>query len=140
MKKLFCILLIIPIFSVAGLNVDKVTKTLSNIKSAKTLNFFNANKSIDLKNKLKLTSFQDANIILFPKKNVSKKMTIVDSYKALQLNKNSIGAIYLKKGRTQIIFIDERLKKNGLSLTDDYNKNLLSECQINPICLLTDIE
>ncbi len=140
MKKLFFILLIIPIFSVAGLNIPKVAKTLSNIQSAKTLNFFNANKNIDLKNKLKLSSFQDANIILFPKKNVSKKMTIVDSYKALQLNKNSIGAIYLKKGRTQIIFIDERLKKNGLSLSNSFNKNLLSECQINPICLLSNIK
>jgi hypothetical protein len=63
-------------------------------------------------------------------------MVIVNSYKALVMNKNSIGAIYLKKGRTQIIFIEERLKRNGLSLPSSFKNNLLNECQINPVCLL----
>ena len=143
MKKLLYISLIVPIFLVAGLNVNKVSNTLAHIKSVKkdkVLKFFNSNKNIHLKKRLNFsTSKENADIILFPK-NKSNKIVIVDSYKALQMNKNSIGAIYLKKGRTQIIFIDERLKKNGLELPNSYNKHLLSECQINPICLLSSFK
>ena len=142
MKKLLYISLIVPIFLVAGLNLNKVSKILSEIKpvsSNKVLKFFNANQNIKLKENLKFTSRDMANIILFPKKK-SNKIVIVDSYKALQMNKNSIGAIYLKKGRTQIIFIEERLKKSGLYLPRSYNKHLLNECEINQICLLSNIE
>ncbi len=142
MKKLLYISLLLPIFLVAGLNIDKVSNTLAHIKSVKTgkvLKFFNSNENIDFQKKLKLTSKENADIILFPKNKINK-IVIVDSYKALQINKNSIGAIYLKKGRTQIIFIEERLKKNGLTLPRSYNKYLLSECQINPICLLATLE
>ena len=142
MKKLLYISLLLPLLLVAGLNVNKVSNTLAHIKSVKTdkvLKFFNSNKDIHLKKRLNFTSKENADIILFPK-NKSNKIVIVDSYKALQMNKNSIGAIYLKKGRTQIIFIDERLKKNGLKLPNSYNKHLLSECQINPICLLSSFK
>ncbi len=142
MKKLLYISLIVPIFLVAGLNLNKVSNTLAHIKSVKedkVLTFFNSNKNIHLKNRLKFTSKENADIILFPK-NKSNKIVIVDSYRALQMNKNSIGAIYLKKGRTQIIFIEERLKKSGLTLSNSYSKHLLSECQINPICLLSNIK
>jgi len=135
MKKLLYILLIVPIFVVAGLNIEKVNNTLLNIQSSQELKFFNANKNIDLKNKLNFTSFKDANIILFSDEKNVRKMIISNSYHALQMNKNSIGAIYLKKGRTQIIFIEERLKKNGLFLPLAFNKHLLTECQINPTCL-----
>ena len=142
MKNLLYIALIVPIFLVAGLNVNKVSEALADLKSVRpnrVLKFFNDNKSIKLTKKLKFTSLKNANIILFTKKKIKNKMLIVDSYRALQDNKNSIGAIYLKKGRTQIIFIEERLKKNDLLLPKSYNKYILSECQINPICLLTDI-
>jgi len=140
MKKLLYILLIVPIFVSAELNIEKVNNTLLHIKSSQPLKFFNASKHIDLKNKLKFTTLKNANIILFSNNKNIKKMTIVNSYRALQMNKNSIGAIYLKKGRTQIIFINDRLKRNGLSLPSSFNKYLLSECQINPICLLTNIK
>ncbi len=143
MKRLLYVSLIVPMFVVAGLNVDKVSNTLAHIESVKrdkVLKFFNSNKNIHLKKRLNITtSKENADIILFPK-NKSKKIVIVDSYKALRVHKNSIGAIYLKKGRTQIIFIDERLKKNGLKLPNSYNKHLLSECQLNPICLLSDLK
>ncbi len=141
MKKLLYISLVLPILLVAGLNVEKVGNTLADIKSVKVgkvLKFFNSNKNINLGKKLKFTSKEKADIILFPKSR-SNKIVIVDSYKKLQTDKNSIGAIYLKKGRTQIIFIEERLKKNGLTLPDSYSKHLLSECQINPMCLLANI-
>jgi len=135
MKKLFYIMALLPVVLFAGLNIKKINNTLSSIKSVKTLTFYNDNKNIDLKDTLKFTSKTKASIIIFPNQNVKNKMVIVNSYKALVTNKNSIGAIYLKKGRTQIIFIKERLQRNGLSLPTSFKNNLLSECQINPICL-----
>ena len=140
MKKVLYSLLIIPIFLVAGLNIPKVANALSSLKSTRTLKFFNANKNIDLHGKLNLTSFENSNVVLFSNKSNKNKLTIVNSYKALRTNTNSIGAIYLKKGRTQIVFIEERLKKNGLSLPLSFKRNLLSECQLNPICLLRGIK
>ena len=142
MKKLLYISLIVPLFLVAELNVNKVSKALAHIKaiqSNRVLKFFNANKNIKLKEELKFTTREDANIILFPKKKTNK-ITIVDSYRELQINKNSIGAIYLKKGRTQIIFIKERLEKSGLTVPSSYTKQLLNECQINLTCLLSNIK
>jgi len=140
MKKLFYIMAFLPVVLFAGLNINKINDTLSSIKSTKSLTFYTDNKTIDFKNKLKFTSFAKANIVIFPNRRVKNKMLIVDSYKELIANKNSIGAIYLKKGRTQIIFIKERLKQNGLSLPASFKNNLLSECQINPICLLIKIK
>ena len=140
MKKILYFLLIIPIFLIAGLNVSKVTNVLTSIKSTNPLKFFNANKNINLNGKLNLTSFENANVVLFSNRISKNKLNIVNSYKALRTNKNSIGAIYVKKGRTQIVFIEERLQKNGLSLPSSFNKNLLSECQLNPICLLESIK
>ena len=139
MKKILYFLLIIPIFLTAGLNVSKVNSALISIKSTKPLKFFNANRNINLHKKLKLTTFEKANIILFSNKVNKNKLTITSSYKALRTNKNSIGAIYVKKGRTQIIFIEERLKEHGLSLPSSFKKNLLSECQLNPVCLATGL-
>ena len=139
MKKLFYALMIIPVFLLAGLNVAKVSKTLSelkSVKSIKTVKFYNANKKINLKLKNLTSVIDKANIIIFPNNKNRNKLMIVSSYKALRTNPKSIGAIYLKKGRTQIIFIEERLKNNGLSLPKIYKQNLLTECQINPICLL----
>jgi len=136
MKKLFYMMAFAPLVLFAGLNINKINNTLLSIKSAETLTYYNNKKTIDFKNKLRFTTLSKANIILFPNQKIKNKMVIVDSYKALGMNKNSIGAIYLKKGRTQIIFIKERLKRNGLSLPASFKNNLLSECQVNPMCFL----
>jgi len=48
-------------------------------------------------------------------------------------------AIYLKKGRTQIIFVKERLKNNGLDLPKAYKKHLINECKLNLLCFLKGI-
>jgi hypothetical protein len=61
---------------------------------------------------------------------------VVDSYKDLKEHKNSIGAIYVKKGRTQIVFVKERLKKSGFDLMEVSKKYLIPECQLQSICLL----
>ena len=136
MKNIIYILLLIPVISMAGLNIEKINNTLSNIKSSNStkVTFFNKNKKIDLIGQLKFTSSSKASIILFS--NSKQKVTIVNSYKALKMNKNSIGAIYVKKGRTQIVFVKERLKRNGFFLPNSLKKHLLSECQLSPICLL----
>jgi hypothetical protein len=108
MKKFIVTLLIIPVVSLAGLNVPKVTKTLSGLKAKKALTYFIASDKIVLSGDLKFTSKSKADILLFSDNTDKNKMHIVDSYKALKKNENSIGAIYLKKGRTQIVFVKER--------------------------------
>lgn len=60
----------------------------------------------------------------------------MDSYKALKRYKNSIGAIYIKKGRTQIVFVKERLEKKGFEIESRANKYLIKECTLQAICLL----
>jgi hypothetical protein len=122
----------------AGLDVQKVKDTLLNINANHPIKFYNANEKIHLTN-LRLTSLEEANIVLFSAKQYTSKMTIVDSYKKLKFNKNSIGAIYLKKGRTQIVFIKERLERNGLRLNAKFKKHLLNEWQLNPQLLINNL-
>jgi len=136
MKKLFYTIVLVPVVLFGGLNINKINNTLLSIKPVKNVKFYNDKKTIDLQGKLKLTTLPDANIVLFPTKRVKNKMVIVDSYQKLITNKDSIGAIYMKKGRTQIIFIKERLAKNGLALPASFKNNILSECEINPLCFL----
>jgi len=138
MKKLLTVLLVLPLILFAGIDVQKVRDTLLNINANKPIKFYNANENINLSN-MRLTSLKEANIVLFSSKKYTSKMTIVDSYKKLKLNKNSIGAIYLKKGRTQIVFIKERLERNGLKLNVELKKHLLHEWQLNPQLLLSSL-
>jgi hypothetical protein len=140
MKKIITILTIIPIIAFASLNVQKVTNTLSNIKGNKTISFFNANSHIHLNGKIRLTSLGSADIVLFSSKKHKSKITIVNSYKKLKLNKNSIGAIYLKKGRTQIVFIKERLAHHGFKLSSKFKKHIVHEWQLNPKSLMNNLK
>ena len=132
MKKVLIVLSVLPLIVFASINVKKVTNVLLNINANKPIKFYNANEKIDLSNNMKFTSLENANIVLFSLKDYTSKMTIVDSYEKLKLNKNSIGAIYLKKGRTQIVFVKERLEANGLTLSAKFKKHLLHEWQLNP--------
>jgi len=140
--KLISLLLIIPILAFSELNIDKVGKALSSLKSTKTLKFYNKDKALlnkfnSTKSKIKFTSIKKADILLFPKSKTEGKLMIVDSYRALKENKKSvIGAIYTKKGRTQIFFVKERLRAKGLKLPQSMQKYLISECYLNSLCLL----
>jgi hypothetical protein len=139
MKKIIYLVFFLPILLTAGLDISKINKTLSSMTSSKEqLKFFNANNKIKMKKKLTFTSREKANIILFPKVNTSSvsKISIVGSYSALRDNKKYIGAIYLRKERTQIVFIKERLENNSLTLPSKYDKYIITECQLNPLCLL----
>jgi len=136
MKKIITLLVIFPVFILAGLDMFKVNKALSSIKSSKSLKFYNEDKSLELNKKLNFTTQSKADILLFPKNKKSTKVLVVDSYKALKDNKNSIAAIYVKKGRTQIIFVKERLKNNGFDLMKVSEKYLIPECQLKSICLI----
>jgi len=133
--KYLYLLLLTPLLVFAELNIEKVNDALTSIKSSKKLSYFSNDKSLLTKLKIKkTTSIKKADILLFPPKKSSKKIVIEDSYSKLKKNKNSIGAIYVKKGRTQIMFVEERLKKNGLSITN--KRYRISECHLNPICFL----
>jgi len=140
MKRIINILIIFPLFVFAGLDISKVNSVLSSIKSLKDssipLKFYNTKKSLHLNKKLKFTSQNYADIILFPIKKKINKAFVVDSYKALKKYKNSIGAIYMKKGRTQIVFVAERLKNSGFDLKGMKKKYLIQECKLEAICFL----
>ena len=136
MKKIIMPLFFIPIFALAELDIDKLNNVLLSIKSSHELKFYSSEVDEKIDKSLKFTSLNDADIILFPEEINNKKMMIVHSFKELKANKNSIGAIYLRKGRTQIIFVKERLENNGLVLPKFFNKYIISTCQLNPTCLL----
>jgi len=138
MKKIINILLLLPIVALADLDVSKIGGALSSIqssKSSKILKFYN-NSGLNLKKQLNFTSQNNADIILFPKKHNIHKALVVNSYQALKLNQNSIGAIYMKKGRTQIIFIKERLETQGFNMMNASKKYIVPECQLSALCLL----
>jgi len=137
MKKIVYMFLILPVLAMSGFDMVKINNTLLSINASSPLKYYNSNANINITKKLNFTSLKEANIVLFPNKTVKKKMLIVGSYVELRTKKNSIGAIYMKKNRTQIVFIAERLKKNGLSLPKTFQKYIITECQLNPICLLT---
>lgn len=137
MKKIIYLLFFLPLILVAGLNMSKINSTLSSIAASKPITFFNADSSINLKGDLIFTTIDNADIILFPKELTKvKNIGITGSYKSLRDSEKYIGAIYLRKERTQIVFIKERLESNHFTLPDKYKKHIITECQLNPICLL----
>jgi len=139
MKKVLMILSILPIMLFSDIDVQKVTNILLHLNATKPIKFYNANEKVDLSHSIELTTLEKANIVLFSHKEYGSKMTIVDSYKKMKLNKRSIGAIYLKKGRTQVVFIKERLEENGLILNAKFKKHLLHEWQLNPQLLINSL-
>ena len=139
MKKILIILSILPIIVFAKLNIERIKNTLLNITGNKEISFYNANKKIPLSDTLNITTLDSADIVLFSSKKHKSKITIVNSYRELKRDKNSIGAIYLKKGRTQIIFIKERLDRNRLILNPKFNKYILSEWQLDPKSLIHNL-
>jgi len=140
MKKFIFTLLLIPMVSLAGLDVPKVDKTLAGLTSKKPLTYFSASDKIRLSGNFTLAPKNKADILLFSKSQDKKKMLIVNSYKELKNNKNSIGAIYLKKGRTQIVFVKERLDKNNLILKDSLKKHLINTWQLDKVSLLHQVK
>jgi len=138
-KSNIYVLLLIPLLAFSDLNIEKVNGVLSSIKSHnKPLTYYTSD--IQFMNKLsvsKSNSSKKADVLLFPTNKKVKKTTIVNSFKDLKNNKKSIGAIYIKKGRTQIMFVDERLKAKGLKLSPKYSKYIIKESYLCPLCLLT---
>jgi hypothetical protein len=131
MKKKIGIFLFLPVLAFSGLNMREVNNVLLNIHASKELKYYTFKLNSVMDEKIKFTSIENADILLFPEKTFSKKIVIVGSYQELNKNTNSIGAIYLKKNRTQIIFIKERLKNKGLSLPKKFNKYIVSSSLLN---------
>ena len=139
MKREIYILLFLPLLLFSDFNIEKINSILSNMRldNDKPLVYYSKNR--DFFNKLKIKksdSINEANIIIFPTENNIKKISIVNSFDELKKSQNSVGAIYIKKGRTQIIFVDERLKANSITLPDKFNKYIIKECYLKEFCLL----
>jgi len=135
MKKIAVISILFPLITFAGLNINEVNSVLLSIHSLNKLKFHSSETNNAMYRKINLTSYDDADILLFPKNAESEKIVIVSSYEELKNDKNSIGAIYLKKNRTQIIFIKERLENKLLSLPKKFNNYIVPTCYLNSTCI-----
>jgi len=135
--------LLVPLIASADLNIEKVNSILSSIKLSNNtpVSYYSKNKTFINKLKVKKAdSPTKANIVIFPKSRDNKHMFIVSSFEKLKNHEKTIGAIYLKKGRTQIMFVEERLQKRGLKLPEKYKKYLIKESYLCPLCLLNKIK
>jgi len=135
MKKIAVISIFFPIMTFAGLNINEVNSVLLGIHSLNKLKFYSSEVNNVMYKKINFTSYDDADIVLFPKTTESQKIVIVSSYDELKNDKNSIGAIYLKKNRTQIIFIKERLENKSLTLPEKFNNYIVPICYLNATCI-----
>ena len=135
MKKTIVMFLFLPIVTFAGLDMNEVSRVLLGIHASKELKYYSDKINSNIDKNIKFTSLEDADIVLFTKKTVENKIIILDSYEALKNNKNSIGAIYLKKDRTQVVFIKERLEDKGISLESKFNKYMVSSCHLHANCV-----
>ena len=140
-SQIIPLLMLIPILAWAELDIYRVNQALLGIESSRPLKFFNdnsvfINKFEITQSSLVFTSLEKADILIFPKSKKSNKMMIAKSFSELKKNKKNIGAIYTKKGRTHIIFIEERLNNKGLKLSTKLNRYLIKECYLNPLCFI----
>ncbi len=142
-KVVFCWLMLLPILGFSDLDYNKVTKVLLSIEQNKPLKYFNENVSLVKKFQknvkgLQFSSFAEADILFMSKIKKGSKLVITDSYEKLQKSdKSVIGAVYIKKERTHIFLVRERLKKSGLRVSSKMKKYLISECSLNLLCLLS---
>jgi len=136
--KNIILILLIPFLGFASLNVERISEVLSSIqKSGKSVQYFSRDKAFISKlSILKTDNLDSADIVIFPTSNITTKNTIVNSFEKLRQSKNSIGAIYLKKGRTQILLVEERLKKAGLFIEPKYDRYVIKECYLTELCLV----
>ncbi|MCK4441454.1 MAG: hypothetical protein KAU90_05570 [Sulfurovaceae bacterium] len=137
-KSNIYLLVFVPLLAFSELNMERVNLLLSSLKlHNKPLTYYSTDKIFMNKlTVLKADSSKKADIILFPKNKKVKKTIIVNNYNDLKNNKKSIGAIYMKKGRTQIMFVDERLKAKGFNLSSKYSSYIIKESYLCPLCLL----
>ncbi len=57
-----------------------------------------------------------------------KKMILfATNYRLLKASKEVVGAFYWKKGRTQLLFVKDRLKAHGIVLSDEYKRFIVDE-------------
>lgn len=140
--KLILFLLLVPLLGFADLDMQKVNYALVSLKSGKSLTFYSddtefVDKLKAQKQSIAFTTKKNADVIIFPKGNEKNKMTIVGSYQQLKDDKESIGAIYMKKGRTQVVFVKERLKAHGIKIQKNKKVSVITECHFSPECFLT---
>jgi hypothetical protein len=115
---------------------------LSNFNTNSKIKVYSDNKNISniikmYSNKLEISNKIDAKFYILSSKIdslSSDKIVIVTSYNLLKDMKSSIGAFYWKKGRPNILFIQERLKNKNLILNSSYNKYIEIERCLYEIC------
>lgn len=59
--------------------------------------------------------------------NTKKPLLFATDYHILKASKEVIGALYWKKGRSQLLFVRQRLKAHGIVLSKEYQKFIIDE-------------
>ncbi len=144
MKKIFLILLILYI-DLYSLEKESTLKLyvgiFSTLSSQNLISVYTNDKEyIDIfkySKYIKLTSkIEDANIALITnlktlryvlKKNIKTRykrrpILFATNYKLLKESTSIVGAFYWRKGRSQLLFIKNRLSRYGIKLSYDYQK------------------
>ena len=95
---------------------------------AKNMLLANTVKSADV---ILVTDARMLERVLKQKESVShtdKKMILfATNYRLLKASKEVVGAFYWKKGRTQLLFVKDRLKVHGIVLSDEYKRFIVDE-------------
>ena len=114
---------------------------ISNLSNNKKIKVWTNNSKISYifgkySKKLIVVDKKDANIyILSYKEDIpNNKIVLTTNYKLLKKLKNSVGAFYWKKGRPNIIFIDDRLKRKHILLSSKYNDFIEPERCLYELC------
>ena len=125
MRKIIILLLLIVNFGLSqDINSKLYEKILKGIfPSAEEISIYvtDEEEKFNFKSNIKIVRvIENSNLILLNSENYNKKfknkILFVSSYKNLIKYENAIGALYWKKGRPQIIFLKDRLKKYGLEI------------------------
>jgi hypothetical protein len=128
-------------------NADKIEiqiyeKIVSNFDKNNKIKVYSNNKNIIDKirkysHKFIISDKKNAKIYILSSKidNFPKdKIVIVTSYDLLKEIKNSLAAFYWKKGRPNILFIKDRIKRKNLFLNPKYDKYVEEERCLYELC------
>jgi len=76
--------------------------------------------------KIHITNCEKADIIIADKEvPYNDKPVVALNEEILKKLKNAIGGLYWKKGRPQLIFLEDRLKKFDIQLPSEYNRFII---------------
>ena len=99
-------------------NVFKKSSHLRLVHSAKVADIILITNIYDLNSVLKSKAFQSS---------TQRPIVFVTDYKLLNKSESIVGAIYWRKGRSQLLFLKDHLQKNHIKLPKKYHKFIIEK-------------